>query len=110
MELIDGQSTISIYGNRNLVTDIRPGPEFMRLVTNGGEITTNLTAIVPGFHRRVWFHDDAVTNILALHHVTEKHRVTYDSARDSAFHVHHDNGVISKFEKTPNGLHAFKWK
>ena len=29
-------------------------------------LKTNLTAKVEGFHKRVWFHDGAVTNILSL--------------------------------------------
>ena len=105
--LLDSQSTTSIYGNEAFVTNIVTVEDWLRLVTNAGTLMTNQMATVPGFHKPVWFHKDAVTNILALHHVTEKHRVTYDSALDTAFFVHYDYGIV-KYDKTPNGLHAYE--
>ena len=104
--LINSQSTTSLYCNRDLVTDIKAGKEWLNSATNGGVLKTNLTANIPGFHKRVWFHDKALTNILALHEVAEKNRITYDSEKESACCVHYNDKIV-KYKQAPNGFHSY---
>ena len=47
---------------------------------------------------KVWFDDNSIANILALGNMTEKYRVTMDSAIENAFHVHTPKKII-KFAK-----------
>jgi len=36
----------------------------------------------------VWYHPDAITNILSLSNVKRKYIVTYDSSKENSFLVH----------------------
>ena len=56
----------------------------MSIETNGGVLTTNMMGLLPGYGD-VWFHPDAITNILALCNVKKKYRITYGSAKEDAF-------------------------
>ena len=70
-------------------------------------LKTNLTAKVEGFHKRVWFHNAVVTNLLSLHDVAKKDRVTNNSAIERAFNVHYASRVV-KYKQVPNGMHVYK--
>jgi hypothetical protein len=71
---------------------------------NGGDITTNKKAHIKNYGD-VWFHSDAITNILSLKNVKSKFQVTYDSEGDGAFIVHKPDGVDVHFVAHANGLH-----
>jgi hypothetical protein len=50
----------------------------------------------------VWFHSDAITNILCVKNVKKKFQVTY---MEGAFVVHKPNGVNVHFVAHADGLH-----
>jgi hypothetical protein len=71
---------------------------------NSGNLTTNKKAHIKNYGD-VWFHPDAITNILSLKNVKSKFQVTYDSEGDGAFIVHKPDGVDVHFVAHADGLH-----
>jgi hypothetical protein len=104
MILLDNQSTTDLFCNRRLVSKVWTCKESMTIEGNGGTLTTNQKALIKNYGK-VWFHKDAITNILSLKRVTEKYRVTYDSKSVSDFVVHKANGKELRFTMHLNGLH-----
>ena len=105
--LADNQSTDSIFCNKDYVHAIRKAKQQLDLDTNGGRLTTTLQAKVPGFDGRVWFDEDAITNIFAFHQLVQQYPITYDSQKEDAFIVHKKDGTTIKFIKAPNGLYFY---
>ena len=52
----------------------------------------------------VWYHTKGVANILSLHHVKKKHKVTYDSSMIIRFLVHKADCTNCKFKPSKKGL------
>ena len=104
MILLDNQSTVDLFCNRELVASVWDTDESMTVHGNGGNLTTKQKAHVSNYGD-VWFHPDAITNILALKNVKKQFRVTYDSAGDGIFVVHKPNGVNVLFTAHAGGLH-----
>jgi hypothetical protein len=52
--LLDNGSMLSLFGNPNMVTDIRESKTTLELATNAGTKTTKQVAEVPGFGT-VWY-------------------------------------------------------
>lgn len=93
--LLDNQSTVSIFSNKNLVNNIRPSTMGTLLLhTNGGVLKANMEATVPDFGC-VWYNDEAITNIFSLAEMVKKYRVVYDTAKGLSFHVHLLNGMVT---------------
>jgi hypothetical protein len=57
---------------------------------NGGDLITHMKAHILNYGD-VWFHSDAITNILSLKNVKKKFHVTCDSRGEGAFVVHKPN-------------------
>jgi hypothetical protein len=108
--LLDNESTASIFCNRNYVQDITESQEELILATNGGKLTTKLTATVPGYPIRVWYNPKAIANMFAFHEMEKLYRITYDSKKEKAFIVHLEEGRKIKFRQAPNGLYYHKPK
>ena len=104
--LLDNGSTVDLFSNSNLVTNINTTNELMELATNTGTKTITSKAEVPKYGR-VWYDPDAITNIFGLCNLIKKYRVTFDSDKENAFVVHMPNKPI-KFIASPNGLYYFK--
>ena len=103
--LLDNQSTVSLFCNKNLVEKIRKVDEQLELATNGGQLCTNLKATVPGYGE-VWFHPNAITNIFSFAEIEDKHHITYNSKSEKAFIVHLPNKQV-KFKRSSNGLYYY---
>ena len=80
----------------------------MRLKSNGGAMTVNRKATLPGYHKDVWFSTRAITNIIALRNIIQQYRVTYDS-NDLMFVVHRElaNKPNMEFRMHESGLHYY---
>jgi hypothetical protein len=104
--LLGNGSTLSLFGNPNMVTNIRESKTTLELATNAGTKTTKQVADVPGFGT-VWHDKTAIANIFGLSDLKKKHRITFDSEKDDAFIVHMDKGNM-KFKCNPKGLYTFE--
>ena len=67
--LLDSQSTMDLFCNRDLVEEIIPSKLQMRVRSNGGAMVTTKKARVPGYNSLVWYSSRAITNIVALKNV-----------------------------------------
>ena len=103
--LLDSQSTVSSFCNPSMVERIYKADTPMTLSTNAGEAVVTKQADVPNWGR-VLFHPEAMTNIFSLSQMSDKYRVTYDSAKEQAFVVHTPQGQL-KFRRSAEGLHYY---
>jgi hypothetical protein len=84
--LLDNGSTLSLFSNPNMVTNIRESKITLELATNAGTKTTKQVADVRGFST-VWYDETAIANIFGLLDLKKKHRITFDSEKEDAFIV-----------------------
>ena len=101
--LLDNQSTTDIFCNSRILKDIRDTNENMTVFTNGGSLTTCKKGFLPGYGL-VWYHPDAITNILSLNNVKRKWQVTYESDGYDRFTVHKPDKLVH-FNCSLNGLY-----
>ena len=73
--LIDSQSTIDVFCNGELLTQIHKINTTMHIRCNAGEKSTNMRGHLSGYGW-VWYFPDGIANILSLSRVKEKYRVT----------------------------------
>ena len=102
--LLDSQSTIDLFTNPALVNNIRPAKTPINVHCNNGSMTTTEEADFGD--TPVYFNSEGIANVLSLHRLGQKFRVTYDSTnRGGVFKVHTPNGLV-EFMPTTKGLHA----
>jgi len=104
--LIDNQSTIDVFSNRRLLSNIYRCNIPLTIRCNAGVRTTYWRGFLSGYGW-VWYFPEGIANILSLSRVKEKFRVTFDSAVDNCFHVHKDDGTILKFHEASRRLYYF---
>ena len=104
--LLDNQSSVTVFCNKDMVNNIHESKESMHLATNGGTLITTKEADLPHWGK-VWFKDQAITNIFSYAEMSDKYRITYDSKDDDAFIVHLPEQPV-RFERLGNNLYVFK--
>ena len=104
--LLDSQSTISVFRNPTMLTNIRPSTHVLRALTNGGHQDSMMVADFPNLGK-VWFNAASIANILSLAEVRKVCRVTMDTETEPALCVHRLDGSVMKFIEHPCGLYVY---
>ena len=108
--LLDTCSTVSVFCNDDLVTDIDdclPG-DGITVVTNGGSEHFKQIANLKLLPMRVHFNPDSIANILSLSDIAnlEGARLTMDSSVERAINLHVNDSII-QFHECSDGLYYF---
>jgi hypothetical protein len=104
--LLDSQSTISVFRNPNMLTNIRESERTLRAITNGGHQDSNMVGDFPNLGE-VWYNNKSIANILSLADVRKVCRVTMDSDDEPALLVHRLDGSVMKFKEHESGLYVY---
>lgn len=91
--LFDNQSTIDIFCNDTILSNIQVVNNSKPIETNDGVLTTNQIGILRDYGD-VWNHKDVIANILCLRNVKRKYHVTYNSNKDNMFFVHKPYEIV----------------
>lgn len=75
--ILDNGSTVDIFPNKDLLTNIRSTKTIMNVRCNARVTKTNLQSDLKGYGK-VWYNPQGIANILSLSHVQEKNRITFD--------------------------------
>jgi Zinc knuckle len=105
--LLDSQSTISIFNNAKMVTNIRLSPQAVCARTNGGQQTSTHIADFRNLGV-VWYNDQSIANILSLSEVRKVCRVTMDTSVEAAMIIHRKDGSTMKFMEHLDGLYYYE--
>jgi hypothetical protein len=90
--LLDNQSTVNVFHNAKLLTNVRKRDKTLDIHCNAGIATTNLIGDFPGYGM-VWYHPKGIANILSLSRMRKHgYRVMYYSGAGNQFIVHMSDG------------------
>jgi len=102
--LLDNQSTVDVFQNKELLTNVRDSGRVLNIHCNAGVASTSLMGYLPGYGE-VWLYEGGIANILSLSRVKKRYRVTYDSENGNKFVVHLNNGLKQTFSQSKAGLY-----
>jgi hypothetical protein len=102
--LLDSQSTVFVFKNQHLLSNVQPSTSNLRVHTNGGVQISSQMGTVKNFGD-VWFNTDSLANILSMAAVRKVCRITMDTSVEAAVNVHRKDGTIMKFKEYKSGLY-----
>ena len=79
--LLDSQSTVDVFSNKKLLTNIRDSKWTLTLYCNAGKAIITQKGDMKGYGS-VWYYHDGIANMC---NVEKKHKVTYDSSMKTGF-------------------------
>ena len=103
--LLDSGSTIDIFVNAKLLTNIRRVLSSITINTNAGKVECDMMGDLAGYGA-VYYHPEGIANILSLSNVVKKYAVEF-CANSNSFSVKTDTGT-KVFENLNNGLYVFR--
>jgi len=101
--LLDSQSTVYVFSNPRLLTNIPDAKRSLTLYCNTGKAIITKKGDLKGYGM-VWFYPEGIANILSLGNVKKKHRVTYDSTLNKGFLVFKADSTARTFRPSKKGL------
>ena len=103
--LLDSDSNATIFCERKYVKEVWDVDESMGVGTNGdGELISSQKCIIPHLGEH-WFNQDSMMNIIAMKDMTDRYRVTMDSAVEKAMFVHMPDKIVI-FKQLKNNLYG----
>jgi hypothetical protein len=91
--LLDNQSTVNIFYNKDLLEDVKTTRCCMHIRCNAGWSMMNMIGRLPGFPGEVWYNPNGIANILSMADTEKYFCVRYDSAKEKAFVVEKPDGT-----------------
>jgi hypothetical protein len=104
--LLDSQSTVSTFHNKEFLLNIRSSPTKLIVDTNGWKQISTMVGDLKNFGP-VWYNPESIANILLHADVAKQYWITSDSAIERSFHVHKADGTLMTFTASPTGLYFF---
>jgi len=77
---LDSQSTVDVFCNSKILSNIHDMKHTLTLYCNAGKAIINKKGDLKSYGT-VWYYPEGAANILSLHNVQKKHKVTYDSSQ-----------------------------
>jgi len=100
---LDSQSTVDVFSNKKLMTNICNAKRSLFLLINAGKANVTNKDDLKGYGT-VGFHPEGIANILSLIHVQTRHKVTFGSTLHQGFLVHKVDGTTHLFKPSKKGL------
>jgi hypothetical protein len=97
---LDGCSTVTVFKMDKYLREIKTVSGGIKINCNAGAVSTNQMGTYGNL--KVWHIPDGITNILSMHELEKKHRITYDSW-ERHYVVHTPKGEVN-FHKDEQGL------
>ncbi len=94
--LLDNQATVSVFHYKSYLRNIRPAPRPVKIVGVGGQLTATQVGDF-GTFGAVYYHPNAVANILCFSDVTKFYDTRYDASKDVFVIVNKKNGKEIEF-------------
>jgi len=101
--LLDNQSTVNTFCNKQLLRDIHETDTCVRVRCNAGVTRTNKVGTLPRYPGKTWYHPNGIANILSMTDVERYYPVTYRP--EKCFIITKPDGAANKFVKSDRGLH-----
>ena len=102
--LLDRGSTTSLFWKTQNIANINNTLQPMQIQTDGGDLEAIQECQVPDLGD-VFFHPDAMNNIIGLCHMRVNYWVAYNSEIEPVFFVHTPNKIMN-FPETKDGLYT----
>ena len=90
--LLNRQSTAEVFSNLCLLKNFCNSKTTLTLHCNAGKAIVTQKGDLKGYGT-FWYYPEGIANILSLHKVQEKYKVTYDSSTMARFVVHKSDGT-----------------